>query len=127
MCQMIHDLDIAWWLSEEEYEEGAKCPYCGAELDHDKENEIYLCICRLEGHYRDEYVDIRDDAVVCICGNHTHSRGFYPCDAKGNEVEPLIKSAWADAPLWCCDNCGRIISEIFNQVIGDRKDGYTYL
>ena len=80
-----------------------------------------------QGMIRDEYVKLSDESVECICGNTTHGQGFYSCDMQGNEVEPDIYSAWGDYPLWCCDSCGRIISESLEQVIGVRKDVYTYL
>ena len=47
------------------------------------------------------------DAWVCICGNTPDSDGFFPCDAKGNEVEPV--EGWKE--LYVCANCGRIIHQ----------------
>jgi hypothetical protein len=45
-----------------------------------------------------------DEAWVCICGNRPTYDGFYPCDEKGNEVEPV--TGWND--LYVCARCGRI-------------------
>ena len=57
------------------------------------------------------------DAWVCVCGNTPTSQGFYPCDDKGNEVEPL-----ADWPgLYFCDRCGRIIDAKTLEVVGQRS------
>jgi hypothetical protein len=29
---------------------------------------------------------------ICVCGNTPDQDGFYPCDATGEEMEPLIGS-----------------------------------
>ena len=55
------------------------------------------------------------DAWHCICGNTPDSRGFYPCDEAGNEVEPAPPE-WNN--LYVCDNCGRIIQQDSLQIIG---------
>jgi hypothetical protein len=57
-----------------------------------------------------------DEAWVCLCGNTPDSDGFFPCDKEGNEMEPVIGSAWAG--LYVCGGCGRIIDVDTLQVIG---------
>ena len=37
-----------------------------------------------------------DEAWTCICGNRPDAQGFYPCDEKGNEMEPLKGSNGTD-------------------------------
>lgn len=49
----------------------------------------------------------QDGEWYCICGNRADLDGFFPCDAEGNEVEP-VAGAWDD--LYKCDRCGAIIS-----------------
>ena len=39
-----------------------------------------------------------EDAWLCICGNQSHLDGFWPCDAAGNEVEPVIAHEHAPRP-----------------------------
>ncbi len=60
------------------------------------------------------------DAWHCICGNMPASDGFYPCDDKGNEMEPSIGSGWNG--LYVCDRCGRIIRHETLEVIGRNPD-----
>src|SRR5260221_1540153 len=48
-----------------------------------------------------------DEAWICICANTPSSGGFYPCDAEGNEMEPMIGSSWSG--LYVCADCGAII------------------
>ena len=48
------------------------------------------------------------DAWICICGNTPSDYGFYPCDNKGEEVEP-IDDEW-DGDLYVCSKCLVIIS-----------------
>lgn len=54
------------------------------------------------------------DNWICVCGNTPDSDGFYPCDANGNEVEPV--EGWKD--LYVCANCGRIIDQHTLEVVG---------
>jgi hypothetical protein len=56
------------------------------------------------------------DAWVCICGNMPCDDGFYPCDKRGNEVEP-VEGVWLD-PIYVCHACGRIINQDTLEVIG---------
>lgn len=57
-----------------------------------------------------------EEAWVCICGNTPTGDGFFPCDANGDEMEPLIGSAWKD--LYVCAKCGRIIQQHTLEVVG---------
>jgi len=57
------------------------------------------------------------DAWICVCGNRPIDDGFFPCDARGNEVEP-IAGVWND--LYVCDRCGRIIKQGSLAVVGRR-------
>ena len=56
------------------------------------------------------------EAWTCICRNTPNGNGFYPCDSEGNEMEPLIGSAWDN--LYVCASCGRIINQKTLEVIG---------
>lgn len=58
-----------------------------------------------------------DEGWVCICGNMPVSDGFYPCDEKGNEMEPV--SGWKD--LYVCNRCGRIIHQYTLEVVGRKR------
>ncbi len=57
-----------------------------------------------------------DESWICICGNRPDSDGFQPCNANGNEIEPLAGSDWDN--LYVCCRCGRIIQEKTLEVIG---------
>jgi len=46
------------------------------------------------------------------------SDGFFTCDDKGNEVEP-IEELWLE-PLYVCNRCGRIINQETLEVVGRR-------
>jgi hypothetical protein len=54
------------------------------------------------------------DAWVCVCGNTPDSDGFYPCDAKGDEMEPV--EGWDG--LYVCADCGRIIHQETLAILG---------
>jgi hypothetical protein len=56
------------------------------------------------------------EAWVCLCGNSPVAHGFYPCDAKGNELEPTVGSDWLG--LYVCARCGRIINQTTLEVTG---------
>ena len=56
------------------------------------------------------------EAWICLCGNDPVSDGFYPCDANGNEMEPLIGSDWDN--LYVCARCGRVINQDTLEVVG---------
>lgn len=57
-----------------------------------------------------------DEAWICICNNTPSDGGFYPCDEKGNEMEPTIGSNWSG--LYVCADCGRIIDQKTLEVVG---------
>lgn len=57
----------------------------------------------------------RCDAWVCVCGNTPHRSGFFPCDAKGNALEP----DW-DGQFVFCDQCRRLIDRLTGDVVGHR-------
>jgi hypothetical protein len=56
------------------------------------------------------------EAWVCTCGNEPTEDGFYPCNARGNEVRPTPEN-WKE-PLYVCARCGRIIHQKTLEVIG---------
>jgi len=56
------------------------------------------------------------EAWVCGCGNSPVADGFYPCNAKGDEMEPTQGSDWSG--LYVCARCGRIIRQDTLEVIG---------
>jgi hypothetical protein len=55
-----------------------------------------------------------DEAWTCLCGNEPSEDGFYPCDEKGDEVEPV--EGWSG--LYVCLRCGRIIDPESLRVVG---------
>lgn len=56
------------------------------------------------------------DAWICICKNTPTDDGFYPCDERGNKVEPTAEE-WT-TNLYMCDKCGRIIDHDSLEVVG---------
>jgi hypothetical protein len=52
----------------------------------------------------------------CICGNNGDDYGYYPCNKKGNEVEPTVKD-WT-TKWYICGNCGRMIDRDTLEVVG---------
>ena len=60
------------------------------------------------------------DAWVCICKNTPADDGFYPCDEKGNKVEPTAET-WT-TNLYVCDQCGRIINCDTLEVVGRKAE-----
>lgn len=46
----------------------------------------------------------KTDDWECLCGNTSHSDGFFPCDETGIEVEPTLDSDWDG--LFRCIRCG---------------------
>lgn len=57
------------------------------------------------------YKVVKADEVFdycCECGNTSDLDGFFPCDSKGNEIEPTIESGW-DGHLYVCIDCGKIM------------------
>jgi hypothetical protein len=69
-------------------------------------------------HITAEKID--PDAWLCICGNTPVDDGFYPCDERGNEMEPIAGSNWDG--LYVCNLCGRIIRQDTLEVIGQNPD-----
>ena len=59
------------------------------------------------------------DAWHCICGNTPSGDGFFPCDEKGNEMEPNIGSNWNG--LYVCARCGRVIEQDTLKVIAEKS------
>ena len=57
--------------------------------------------------------------LTCFCGNDASYEGLYPCDLKGNEIEP--DENWTPE-LYFCDRCGRIIDYQTTRVVGFRKE-----
>jgi hypothetical protein len=60
-----------------------------------------------------------DEAWICLCKNTPSGGGFYPCDEKGNEVEPT-EEAWKTG-LYVCADCGRMIDFKTLAVMGRNK------
>jgi hypothetical protein len=52
---------------------------------------------------------------VCLCQNTPQKAGFYPCDTKGNEVEPTVKD-WTTG-WYVCGGCGRIIDQKTRRIV----------
>lgn len=57
-----------------------------------------------------------DEAWICLCNNTPTGDGFYPCNEKGDEMEPTIGSNWNG--LYVCAKCGRIIDQKTLEVVG---------
>jgi len=57
-------------------------------------------------------------AWICVCGNTPVDAGFFPCNEKGEEVEPTPEE-WK-IPLYVCDSCGRIINKETLEVVGKK-------
>lgn len=56
------------------------------------------------------------DAWVCRCGNTPSAEGFFPSDARGNQVEPTPADWTTDC--YVCARCGRIINQKTLEVVG---------
>lgn len=59
-----------------------------------------------------------DEAWICVCGNQPSEDGFYPCDEKGNEAEPV--PGWSG--LYVCFRCGRMIDPGSLRVVGRNQN-----
>jgi hypothetical protein len=60
------------------------------------------------------------DAWVCTCGNTPSDSGFYPCDDKGQEVEPIKGGTW-DEKSYVCHQCGAIIDQDTLEITGHKE------
>jgi hypothetical protein len=58
------------------------------------------------------------DSWVCLCGNEPMAYGFYPCNERGEEVEPSPQ-LWTTG-CYMCAHCGRIIRQSDLEVVGRR-------
>jgi len=65
------------------------------------------------------FTDPDYDGILCICGNTPNGNGFYPCDERGREIEPLA-GVWKD--LYACDRCGRMINSELMEVVGNIQE-----
>lgn len=68
------------------------------------------------------YENGSEEAWVCICGNRSASEGFFPCDLRGNEVDPVAGSNWSG--VYACARCGRMIHQLTLEVVGVGKPAY---
>jgi YD repeat-containing protein len=57
-----------------------------------------------------------DDAWICICGNTPDQDGFFPCNARGDEVKPTAE-AWT-TNWYVCNGCGRMIDQHTLIIVG---------
>lgn len=55
----------------------------------------------------------------CPCGNAASSGYFYPCDETGRDIDEDA----ARGGLVVCDVCGRILSAVTSDVVGQRSPG----
>lgn len=55
-----------------------------------------------------------NEAWTCICRNQPSEEDFFPCDEKGNEMEPV--AGWGG--LYVCARCGRMIDPESLRVVG---------
>ncbi len=58
-----------------------------------------------------------EEGWVCVCNNTPSTGGFFPCDLKGNEIEPV--KGWNR--LYVCDRCGRIIEQDTLKIVAHRR------
>ena len=57
-----------------------------------------------------------DDCWVCTCRNTCIGSGFFTCDEKGNQVEP-IRGEWTTS-CYVCFDCGNIINQGTLEIVG---------
>jgi hypothetical protein len=57
------------------------------------------------------------EAWICLCGNTPIADGFFPCNDKGQEIEPTKEANW-DERSYVCARCGRIINQHTLEVTG---------
>ena len=53
---------------------------------------------------------------TCICGNTEMISGFFPCNEKGEEVEPTSEE-WT-TNCYVCSECGNIIEQKTLEILG---------
>ena len=80
-------------------------------LEHKPQSSIIGCIWSASCHEPQN-----DEAWVCICGNTPSGDGFFPCNEKGDEVEPTEKD-WT-TNWYVCFKCGRMIDQDTLEVVG---------
>jgi hypothetical protein len=57
----------------------------------------------------------------CVCGNDSHSEGFWPCMPDGRYVQPVKDGEW-DGIHNKCVRCGRIVDQRTGDVVGRQED-----
>lgn len=57
-----------------------------------------------------------EDSWICTCGNTPMREGFYPCNEKGEEVEPTPEE-WT-THCYICSKCGNIIKQKTLEITG---------
>jgi hypothetical protein len=63
-----------------------------------------------------EYVErSRAGDLLCVCGNKPSGTGFFPVNARNEEVEPTLED-WPRS-LYACFQCGRIIDQASLEVV----------
>ena len=55
---------------------------------------------------------------LCVCGNEPQMDGFYPCNERGEHVEPTAE-LWT-TNCYVCACCGRIIRQSDLEIVGRR-------
>lgn len=68
--------------------------------------------------FNSEVVVDHPDDWICLCGNRPMQDGFYPCNAKGEMVEPTVET-WT-TNWYVCARCGRIIDQNTLEVVDVR-------
>lgn len=62
-----------------------------------------------------EYVELKDGDIYCLCGNDPNYYGFFPCDGHGEMIEP-VADEWDN--LYVCTLCSRMIDIRTAAVVG---------
>ena len=50
---------------------------------------------------------MKDEEIICDCGNEPSAAGFDTCDRQGRDQEPLADSDWHFT--YRCNDCGLIV------------------
>lgn len=79
------------------------CPLCAGKNPE-------CAVCKGTGVIANSLGDMGEhgDDWKCLCGNSTDDSGAYPCDYKGEDVEPTTDEWPLD--LYRCDRCGLIFN-----------------